>query len=55
MPESQFHVQTLADQIDTILSNPQAAEHMAQAALSVGRPDAAEALAEMVETLAAKR
>jgi UDP-N-acetylglucosamine--N-acetylmuramyl-(pentapeptide) pyrophosphoryl-undecaprenol N-acetylglucosamine transferase len=55
MPESQFHVQTLADQIDTILSNPQAAEHMAQAALSVGRPDAAEALAKMVETLAAKR
>ena len=54
MPESQFQAQTLAEQIDSILSNPQAAEHMAQAALSVGRPDAADALAGMVEELARK-
>ena len=51
MPESQFQPETLAQQVDSILSNPQAAEHMATAALSVGRPDAALALAEMVETL----
>lgn len=52
VPESHFTVEALAEQIDGILSNPQAAEHMARAALSVGRPDAAEALAAMVETLA---
>ncbi|MGB2203458.1 MAG: UDP-N-acetylglucosamine--N-acetylmuramyl-(pentapeptide) pyrophosphoryl-undecaprenol N-acetylglucosamine transferase, partial [Pseudooceanicola atlanticus] len=52
MPESQFHVQTLAEQIHGVLSNPQGAEQMARAALSVGRPDAAEDLAGMVQVLA---
>ena len=54
VPESQLHVQSLTDQIHSILSNPQAAEHMARAALSVGRPDAADDLAAMVEKLAAR-
>ncbi|KGM48615.1 UDP-N-acetylglucosamine--N-acetylmuramyl-(pentapeptide) pyrophosphoryl-undecaprenol N-acetylglucosamine transferase [Pseudooceanicola atlanticus] len=52
MPESQFHVQTLAEQIHGVLSNPQGAEQMARAALSVGRPDAAQDLAGMVQVLA---
>ena len=55
VPESHFDVQTLADQIESVLSNPQAAEHMARAALSVGRPDAADTLAMMVEELAQKK
>jgi UDP-N-acetylglucosamine--N-acetylmuramyl-(pentapeptide) pyrophosphoryl-undecaprenol N-acetylglucosamine transferase len=55
MPESHFHVETLAEHVTSILSNPQAAEHMARAALSVGKPDAAEDLAGMVEYLATKK
>lgn len=55
MPESQFTVQNLAEQIEGVLSNPEAAEHMARAALSVGRPNAAIDLANMVETLAGGR
>ncbi|MEC9102516.1 MAG: undecaprenyldiphospho-muramoylpentapeptide beta-N-acetylglucosaminyltransferase [Pseudomonadota bacterium] len=52
MPESQFTVQNLAEQIEGVLSNPAAAEHMARAALSVGRPRAARDLADLVESLA---
>ncbi|MGC1506646.1 MAG: UDP-N-acetylglucosamine--N-acetylmuramyl-(pentapeptide) pyrophosphoryl-undecaprenol N-acetylglucosamine transferase [Sulfitobacter sp.] len=42
----------LAGQIEAILSTPQAALEMANAALSVGKPEAAEALAALVEGLA---
>jgi UDP-N-acetylglucosamine--N-acetylmuramyl-(pentapeptide) pyrophosphoryl-undecaprenol N-acetylglucosamine transferase len=35
-----------------VLDNPQGAEDMARAALSCGRPDAAQTLADMVEALA---
>jgi UDP-N-acetylglucosamine--N-acetylmuramyl-(pentapeptide) pyrophosphoryl-undecaprenol N-acetylglucosamine transferase len=42
----------LTEQIHTILSTPQSAMEMAIAALSVGKPEAAEALAALVETLA---
>jgi hypothetical protein len=37
-----------------VLGTPEAALHMSQAATSAGKPDATEALAGMVETLANK-
>ncbi|NRB04114.1 MAG: UDP-N-acetylglucosamine--N-acetylmuramyl-(pentapeptide) pyrophosphoryl-undecaprenol N-acetylglucosamine transferase [Rhodobacteraceae bacterium] len=52
MPESTFTPQALAEQIMTIFSDPKGAVQMANAALSQGRPDATEALVEMVEALA---
>ncbi|WP_245913086.1 UDP-N-acetylglucosamine--N-acetylmuramyl-(pentapeptide) pyrophosphoryl-undecaprenol N-acetylglucosamine transferase [Litoreibacter ponti] len=54
MPESQLTPQTMADSIETILTNPAGALHMTQAALAVSRPDATERLVEIVETLASK-
>ncbi|MEM9343475.1 MAG: undecaprenyldiphospho-muramoylpentapeptide beta-N-acetylglucosaminyltransferase [Pseudomonadota bacterium] len=51
IPETRLTPDTLADEITRILSNPQAADQMAQNALSVGRPDAAKRLADMVEDL----
>ncbi len=53
-PESQFTPEALSETLESILTNPKAAETMARSALSVGRPDAASALADMVETLARK-
>ncbi|MFN4101407.1 MAG: undecaprenyldiphospho-muramoylpentapeptide beta-N-acetylglucosaminyltransferase [Pararhodobacter sp.] len=53
IPERRLDAQSLAEQIMLVLDNPQGAEDMARAALSVGRPDAAQTLADMVETLAA--
>ena len=52
MPESKLDAATLCDHMTAILSDPQAATQMANAALSIGRPDAAEQLAAMVKTLA---
>ena len=54
VPEDLANPDSLTDQIAMILGNSQGALHMAQAALSVGKPEAAEALAQMVETLAHK-
>lgn len=54
IPESRLDAATLAAQILLVLSNPQGAEDMARAALSCGRPDAAQTLADMVGTLAQK-
>jgi UDP-N-acetylglucosamine--N-acetylmuramyl-(pentapeptide) pyrophosphoryl-undecaprenol N-acetylglucosamine transferase len=54
IPESQFTVQALTEQIDSVLSNPAAATQMSIAALQQGKPEAAEALAQMVEALAEK-
>ncbi|WP_204113672.1 UDP-N-acetylglucosamine--N-acetylmuramyl-(pentapeptide) pyrophosphoryl-undecaprenol N-acetylglucosamine transferase [Shimia biformata] len=54
IPESRFSVDALAEQMTTILSQPHAAEAMAQAALSVGHPDATDALVALVERLASK-
>jgi UDP-N-acetylglucosamine--N-acetylmuramyl-(pentapeptide) pyrophosphoryl-undecaprenol N-acetylglucosamine transferase len=54
IPESQLVPATLASHIETILSQPAAADQMAQNALSAGRPDATERLVGLVETLAAK-
>ncbi|MFN7002398.1 MAG: UDP-N-acetylglucosamine--N-acetylmuramyl-(pentapeptide) pyrophosphoryl-undecaprenol N-acetylglucosamine transferase [Roseinatronobacter sp.] len=53
-PEAQFTAEALAETLTSILTNPKAAETMARAALTVGRPDAAATLADMVETLARK-
>lgn len=52
IPESRLDAQTLAEQMTLVLDNPQGAEDMARAALSCGRPDAAQTLADMVEALA---
>jgi len=51
IPESQLTPDSLAQQITAILSAPDAAQAMAAAALSHGRPDATERLVEMVEEL----
>ncbi len=52
IPESKLDADFLSAQIKAILTTPIAANHMAQAALKCGRPDATEQLVEMVETLA---
>lgn len=52
VPESALTPESLAEQIITVLSNPDGALQMANAALSVGKPEAAETLAGMVENLA---
>jgi UDP-N-acetylglucosamine--N-acetylmuramyl-(pentapeptide) pyrophosphoryl-undecaprenol N-acetylglucosamine transferase len=54
VPEAMANPDALSAQIAMILGTPQGALQMAQAALSVGKPEAAEALAQMVETLAHK-
>jgi UDP-N-acetylglucosamine--N-acetylmuramyl-(pentapeptide) pyrophosphoryl-undecaprenol N-acetylglucosamine transferase len=52
IPESLLAVDTLAEHIQTIMQNPDAAVKMAHGALAVGRPDATDRLVEMVEGLA---
>ncbi|WP_158967524.1 undecaprenyldiphospho-muramoylpentapeptide beta-N-acetylglucosaminyltransferase [Chachezhania sediminis] len=52
IPENMLDEETLATHIATILSQPEQAEYMARAAVAVGRPDAAETLANLVEDLA---
>jgi UDP-N-acetylglucosamine--N-acetylmuramyl-(pentapeptide) pyrophosphoryl-undecaprenol N-acetylglucosamine transferase len=54
IPESRLSPDTLAQAIETILTQPAAADAMAQAALSAGVPDAADRLAALVEELARK-
>ena len=54
IPESALDAASLTAQITAVLTDPAAALHMAQAAQSVGMPDAAERLATLVEDLAAK-
>jgi UDP-N-acetylglucosamine--N-acetylmuramyl-(pentapeptide) pyrophosphoryl-undecaprenol N-acetylglucosamine transferase len=54
IPESQLSVETMAEQIASVLDNPDGALQMARAAHSVGKPEANETLAQMVETLAQK-
>ena len=49
IPESKLDASSLSQQIDAILSNPNAASKMAAAALGAGRPDATRRLVEMVE------
>jgi len=52
VPESRFKAETLTEQIEMVLGNPEGAAEMAHAAMSCGLPDAPERLADMVETLA---
>lgn len=54
IPESQLTVQSVAEQISAVLDNPDGAMQMANAALTVGKPDATEQLVHMVETLTQK-
>ncbi|THD73314.1 UDP-N-acetylglucosamine--N-acetylmuramyl-(pentapeptide) pyrophosphoryl-undecaprenol N-acetylglucosamine transferase [Thalassobius vesicularis] len=54
IPENRLEVSTLAEQIATVLTNPRGAQMMANAALSVGKPEATEELVQMVEALARK-
>lgn len=51
IPESRLDAATLSEHIAAVLTQPKAAQKMAQAALRQGRPDAAEALADLVEGL----
>ncbi|MCH8467879.1 MAG: UDP-N-acetylglucosamine--N-acetylmuramyl-(pentapeptide) pyrophosphoryl-undecaprenol N-acetylglucosamine transferase [Roseinatronobacter sp.] len=53
-PESQLSPEALRDTLLSILTNPKAAEAMARGALSAGRADAANHLADMVESLGRK-
>ncbi|NYS23497.1 UDP-N-acetylglucosamine--N-acetylmuramyl-(pentapeptide) pyrophosphoryl-undecaprenol N-acetylglucosamine transferase [Rhodobacteraceae bacterium 2376] len=55
IPESQLSPEALCDSMMAVFGHPEGAAQMAQAALGCGRPDAAEQLAEMVETLAQER
>ncbi|QGX97942.1 undecaprenyldiphospho-muramoylpentapeptide beta-N-acetylglucosaminyltransferase [Roseovarius faecimaris] len=54
IPESRLEVETLCEHMASVLTNPEAATAMAQAALSVARPDAPQILADMVSELAGK-
>ncbi|MEN8831191.1 MAG: UDP-N-acetylglucosamine--N-acetylmuramyl-(pentapeptide) pyrophosphoryl-undecaprenol N-acetylglucosamine transferase [Pacificibacter sp.] len=53
IPESQLTAQSLSEQIALVLGNADGANRMSRAALSVGKPEAAQELAALVETLAA--
>lgn len=54
VPEAALNVEALGEQITTILTNPQASLQMANAALSIGAPDATERLVALVQDLAQK-
>ncbi|MBC7133111.1 MAG: UDP-N-acetylglucosamine--N-acetylmuramyl-(pentapeptide) pyrophosphoryl-undecaprenol N-acetylglucosamine transferase [Roseovarius sp.] len=54
IPESRLDIATLATQIAAVLGDPKGAALMAAAALSQGRPEAAERLADLVEDLSRK-
>ncbi|MGK7653425.1 UDP-N-acetylglucosamine--N-acetylmuramyl-(pentapeptide) pyrophosphoryl-undecaprenol N-acetylglucosamine transferase [Roseovarius sp. B08] len=55
IPESRLEVDALSEQIASVLTNPDGALQMSRAALSVGMPDAAQALADITEELARSR
>ena len=54
IPESQLTPENVAEQIMTVLDNPEAAMHMSRAASGFGKPEATENLVSLVETLAQK-
>lgn len=54
IPESKLTAEALAEQIALIIGNPRGATQMAQAALSVGKPEATDNLVALVEMLASK-
>jgi UDP-N-acetylglucosamine--N-acetylmuramyl-(pentapeptide) pyrophosphoryl-undecaprenol N-acetylglucosamine transferase len=51
VPESQLRPDSLAQQMESVLGHPDAADTMARNALKAGRPDATERLVDMVEGL----
>ncbi|WP_425052329.1 undecaprenyldiphospho-muramoylpentapeptide beta-N-acetylglucosaminyltransferase [Psychromarinibacter sp. S121] len=55
IPESMLDADTLSEHMAAVLTNPQAANAMARAALTVGRPDATDSLAALVEQMAERR
>ncbi|MBY8974983.1 UDP-N-acetylglucosamine--N-acetylmuramyl-(pentapeptide) pyrophosphoryl-undecaprenol N-acetylglucosamine transferase [Rhodobacteraceae bacterium NNCM2] len=55
IPEPEFTPERLTDEVLAILGNPSHAAEMAEAARAQGLPDAAQRLADLVETLAATR
>lgn len=55
IPESRLAVEALSEQIAAVLTNPQGALQMSQAALSVAMPDAPQVLADITEELAGSR
>ncbi|MEL7258059.1 MAG: undecaprenyldiphospho-muramoylpentapeptide beta-N-acetylglucosaminyltransferase [Pseudomonadota bacterium] len=52
IPESRLDIETVSEQIATVLNSPEGALQMSQAALSVAMPNAPQHLADMVEELA---
>lgn len=54
IPEKALDVPALTEQMTTVLTNPEAAQKMAHAALSTGAPDATERLVALVEHVAQK-
>jgi UDP-N-acetylglucosamine--N-acetylmuramyl-(pentapeptide) pyrophosphoryl-undecaprenol N-acetylglucosamine transferase len=52
MPERRFDPAALAENVELILTNPEGAQRMARAALGLAVPDAAQRLADLVETVA---
>lgn len=54
IPESKFTPEALAAQIETVLASEKGAMQMSQAALGLGRPDAAETLADLVAGLSGR-
>ncbi len=54
IPEGLLEVDSLSEQIQTILSHPQGAQDMSRAAIAAGLPNATETLVAMVEELATK-
>ena len=55
IPESKLDADTLSAHIDAVLSTPGAGDQMAANALALGMPDAADRLADIIETFAEKR
>ncbi|MFP7673752.1 UDP-N-acetylglucosamine--N-acetylmuramyl-(pentapeptide) pyrophosphoryl-undecaprenol N-acetylglucosamine transferase [Marivita sp. S0852] len=55
IPESMLTVESLSEQIAAVLNNPDAALQMSLAAVRYSKPDAADDLAALVETLAGHR
>lgn len=55
LPEAELDVDRLAAEVAAILGEPERAALMAEAAREQGRPDAAQRLADLVETLAAAK
>lgn len=51
IPESLMNAQSLGEQVALVMGQPEAAAHMATAALHTGKPEAAAELAAMVEAL----